>query len=129
MIASKQDFEAYVANVREIKLLRRKIYQMGELYDTVRGSSAECPYTEHTITVRGRNAEKERRIRERMDELTQAIQAVEDAIDRAPNSRIRTVLMLRYQEGMRWQDVADVLGGSATKDGVRKIVNRFFAKK
>lgn len=129
MIASKKDFEAYADWVRERKILRRKLNQMRNLYDTVRGSSKECPYTEHTITIRGRNIEEERRIRERVDDLTEAIKAVDDAIYRAPNSSIRNVLMLRYQEGMRWQDVADALGGSATKDSVRKIVNRFFEKK
>lgn len=44
------------------------------------------------------------------------------------DSYIRQIVILRDIEGMRWYDVADAMGKSATAESVRKAYERFMQK-
>lgn len=128
MTPTKQDFAEYAAMVRESRLIRQKLSGAAELTDTVRGSLDEYPYTEHTITLEGRNAAREEELRKRLATLEARIQAVDEAIQAAPNSLLRVALMLKYHEGLTWRDIAAQIGGGATEEGARKSVARFLEK-
>lgn len=128
MTPTKQDFAEYAAMVREARLIRQKLAGAAELTDTVRGSLDEYPYTEHTMTVEGRNAAQEEELRKRLATLEARIRAVDEAIQAAPNSLLRVALTLKYHDGLTWRDIAAQIGGKATEDGVRVSVTRFLQK-
>lgn len=121
----REMFDQYRAAVKELEVLRHRLAGMRRLTDTVRGSSAEYPYTEHTITVEGRNAAEETALREEIRELEDKLRRVDEAIRRAPNSTIRMALRLRYQEGYRWRDVAAYMGRDVGEDAWRKMVDKY----
>ena len=62
------------------------------------------------------------------DELTKKLLEVEEYIEGIEDSRVRTIIRLRYIEGMTWQQVADYMGGEHTEDSVRKAAGRFLEK-
>ncbi len=125
MTPTKQDFAEYAAMVREARLIRQRLAGAAELTDTVRGSLDEYPYTEHTITLEGRNAAQEDELRKRLATLDARIQAVDEAIQAAPNSLLRVALTLKYHEGLTWRDIAAQIGGGATEEGIKKKIARF----
>lgn len=125
MTPTKQDFAEYAAMVREARFIRQKLSGAAELTDTVRGSLDEYPYTEHTITLEGRNAAREEELRERLSTLEARIQAVDEAIQAAPNSLLRVALTLKYHEGLTWREIAAQIGGGATEEGIKQKISRF----
>ena len=56
-----------------------------------------------------------------LNRLNRYINTVED-------SQLRTMLALRYVNGLSWVQVAHSIGGGNSADSVRKAVNRFFEK-
>lgn len=50
---------------------------------------------------------------------------LERLIDRVPDSEMRSILTLRYEEGMTWGQVARRMGGYYTADYARKKHDRF----
>lgn len=64
-------------------------------------------------------------LNKRKKELDQKILDAELFIDSIPDSKIRTLLTLRYLEGRRWNDVAKHFY-KMKPDAARKAVERFF---
>lgn len=121
----REEFRQYKHMRKELAVLQDELERMEVLTDTVKGSSANWPYTEHTMRVQGRNANDEVRVRAQMKELTRRCMRVEEAVKKAPNSTIRCVLTLRYLRGMKWRQVADALDEDS-EDSVRKIAEGYF---
>lgn len=117
---SKERYEAYRDDRDEIERLRADTC---EVSDTVRGSSPEPPYTQHTIIVRGVDQVKLARNQARIEELEARCAEVDAEVALAPES-VRLMLSLKYQEGMTWAEVGAELGRD--KDACRIAVQRFF---
>lgn len=49
-------------------------------------------------------------------------------IETIDDSLMRTVLALRYINGLSWRQIAFSIGGGNTEDGVRQMVHRFLKK-
>ena len=49
-------------------------------------------------------------------------------IEKADDPLTRSVLILRYVEGLKWQDVASQLGSSSTTGSVKMMTRRFLQK-
>lgn len=62
------------------------------------------------------------------DELTRKLLEVEEYIESIEDSRVRTIIRLRYIEGMTWQQVATYMGGDNSEDSVKKTAQRFLKK-
>lgn len=111
--------------------------------DCVKASSAEFPYTAHTLSLRGisegaqaeawesrkqlidlrRDLQKKRDERNaEYDRLTRYIQSVDDSL-------IRQIMTYRFVKGYEWAQVAKKINKNYTRDQVRIMVNRFLAKK
>ena len=56
-----------------------------------------------------------------LNRLNRYIESIED-------SQIRTILALRYVNGLSWAQVAQTIGGSNTADNVKKAAYRYFEK-
>lgn len=121
----RDEFKQYRAIRREMALLTDELEHMETLSDTVKGSSTEWPYTEHIMGVHGRNAGAEEKVKRQIIALTERCLAVEKAVSKAPNSKIRCVLTLRYLQGMKWQQVAAMMDEDS-EDSVRKIAEGYF---
>lgn len=46
-------------------------------------------------------------------------------IEAVPDEQMRTILRLRFIRCLTWQEVADIIGGRNTEEGVRKSCYRF----
>lgn len=122
---TRQRLEQYRALEREIRMLDERLSSAALVSDSVRGSYAEPPYTEHTITITGVDQAAvhrlgRRRIRARMER-----RKIERFIDSIEDSLTRTILEERYIQGRSWTQVAMVAGGANTGESVRKIARRF----
>lgn len=119
-------FKRYRHNRMLLERKRRQLSDMEQLTDTVSGSSTEWPYTQHPVTVCGRNAAEEVKMLAEIRELEQALKAVEDALRKAPNSSVRLMLELKYVDGLRWEEVAQAMGEDVSGDAMRKREEAFF---
>lgn len=125
----KEDFRKYREARRMAEIDKQRLEGAKQMTDTVRGSSTEWPYTQHPVTVTGRNAGEERAILARIAENKALCARVEEAIWRAPNEKIRCILTLHYVEGFSWENVAEIWAGDDVNapggTGVRKIAQRY----
>lgn len=97
--------------------------------DLVKGSSSEAPYTQHSVRIRGIDRQYANWIKERIESLSALCAEVEAATALAPAS-IRLILMLRFHQGLDWEDIADQIptnGRGERPDGasVKKRVERY----
>lgn len=127
---TKEMLEQYTSLQAEIKELEEEIERNKTVVsDTVSGSSDVWPYTQHPIMVQGLpdkvytlNAILSRRS-QRLQEQRKEIEAFLDSVE---ESHIRRIIKLRYLEGKRWNQVADIMGG--TEDSNRKTMERYLEK-
>ena len=64
-------------------------------------------------------------LQKRIDEQLQHCANVDAAIACAPNAMLRAAMIMRYQLGMKWQDVASSCGENILADAIRKRVSFF----
>lgn len=119
-------FKAYRHNRMLIDRLKKRLDGGGMITDTVRGSSAEWPHTEHQITLCGRNAQEESKTISKIQELENECRQVEEAMRKAPNSSLRLILEHKYMDGLSWDGVAAKLGEDVSGDAIRKRADKFF---
>lgn len=122
----REMFKRYRHNRMLLERKRRELSDMEQLTDTVSGSSAEWPYTQHPVTVCGRNAAEELKAMAEIRELEQALKTVENAMRKAPNSSVRLMLELKYVDGLSWEEVAQAMGEDVSDDAMRKRAEAFF---
>ncbi len=122
----REMFKRYRHNKMLLERKRRQLSDMEQLTDTVSGSSAEWPYTQHPVTVCGRNAAEELKAMAEIRELEQALKTVENAMRKAPNSSVRLMLELKYVDGLSWEEVAQAMGEDVSDDAMRKRAEAFF---
>lgn len=103
----------------EVRYLKGQVGNIEHRYtsnivsDTVRGSSANFPYTEHSITIQGLDTGYDRRVKRLQNRLKNRIESLMTVIDEAnryiesiPDSEMRFILSLRYLNGLSLEDVA-----------------------
>ena len=73
--------------------------------DTVKGSSAEAPYTVRSVTVTGIDMKR----RSRMQAIEARCAMVEAEVMLTPDS-VRELLWLRYMDGLHWDQVGQRVG-------------------
>ena len=99
--------------------------------DTVRGSFAEYPYTEHPVTITGvqtrpnkRILQKEARLKRRRAEVSEQLEQIEDFIDGLEDSQLRQIIHYDYIKGYSWVKTAGMVNNK--ESAVRMKVKRFF---
>lgn len=113
-----KQLEQYEAMMKEKKLWEAELNALykkygGSVKDTVRGSSAEYPYTEHPVTITGvqtkpckRIRQKEERLKRRRAEVAEQLEQIEDFIDGLEDSQLRQIIYYRYVKGYEWPKTA-----------------------
>lgn len=51
-----------------------------------------------------------------------------DEIELIEDARMKAIIILRYSQELRWEQVAKTIGGQATADSVKKSTERFLAQ-
>ena len=125
----RAEFEQYRAMKMRVRNLRAKLEDMQCLTDTVMGSSAEYPYTQHPMTVCGRNAAEEQKVQREIAQLMCRIRNVNSCVEAAEDQEWKLILELKYMDSVRrsWDDVADVMMLDVSGDALRKRADKFFA--
>lgn len=129
----RTEFEQYRANRLDIERTKEKLNGMQFLTDTVTGSSVEYPHTKHTMTVSGRNAEEEEKLRGHIADLSCRMRSVEKLKDGIKNTNMRLMLELKYMDETpkSWDEVADVMQlveKGVSGDALRKRADKFFSE-
>ena len=115
----------------DIKRLRKKKKTI--LTDHVRGSNPEFPYQPKSFKVAGvaytyTDAEtlehEEKILEERKAAAADCKVRVQKWMNTIPK-RMQRIVRFKYIEGLSWEAVADRIGRGATKDSIRKELERF----
>ena len=132
-----KQLEQYEAMMKEKKLWEAELNALykkygGSVKDTVRGSFAEYPYTEHPVTITGvqtkpckRIRQKEERLKRRRAEVSEQLEQIEDFIDGLEDSQLRQIIHYHYIKGYSWVKTAYLMG--TKESSVRSKVTRYFS--
>lgn len=128
MESMRTEFEQYRAMRAKMSYLQEQLINAPVVCDTVSGSSPEWPYTKQCMAISGVDGPKVAAIRREAAALKLRCEAVENAVEKAPNIRMGIILRMRYIDGAAWEKVAECVPGvrgEATEDGVRKMAERY----
>lgn len=119
---------------KEIDLLKDRLKELENMVvtDVVTMSWPNFPYIEQRVKVSGVQCSTanaivrlKKRLSSRIAELAGEQEKWLCWINSIPDSEIRQILLLRYLDGLSWQDVAHKLGTAGDGSTERKKVNRF----
>lgn len=135
MTAEKlNQYRAVRGEIADLTARKRRFERgAGIISDTVRGSSAAFPYTEHVVKITGVSAWHVNRIAalERMRRCREAkaralLLEIETFLAEIDDARARRVIELHYIKGRTWRDVARTVYGSPLyESAARKFAERF----
>ncbi len=117
----------------DVKIERMQKQRVGKTIDKVHASMKEYPYVYTTKTIVGvDNKDKKKRRELTASEILllkrrqQAVEAefrISQYIKGIKDSRIRRIISLKYEEGLSWEKVADVLKCDRTYP--RKLLDKY----
>lgn len=144
----KELSQLYYLN-KEIQLLQRKkkalesdLKKMSSTVGCVQGSQLQIPYQLHSVKVEGIGVQD----RSRWLRIKAELQDVKDLIDlkleqqvcefnrlnryiqTVDDSMIRQILELRFVECLKWNKIADIVGGNNTEASVKMSCFRYLGK-
>lgn len=99
-----------------------------QVRDTVKGSKANHPYTETTVSVSGLDARLAKRIRQKQAQVAAERQAVTAFVEGLEDVYIAKLIHMRYIDGKTWVDIWREHGCTGSVEGYRKTVSRFLDK-
>lgn len=121
-------FESYTYNKMEID---RRLLDSCQVSDSVRGSSADPPFGEHTIHIAGVDKSRAERNARCIARLNNRIACVDLALQNA-TPRIRTALTLYYLDGLlEWDEVAEAMQAEypdLTAGAIKRAAYRYLNK-
>lgn len=122
----------------EIKVLQKQIGDLDYTItsDSVKGSNPYFPYEERNFKITGIDYDTyynklnrlERKLNRKVEELIDLVEETYEYIDNIDDSLVRQIIILRYVNGLTWDQVAASIGGNNTADSVRMMCNRFLGK-
>lgn len=125
---TKTDLEQLRALKNEIRLLEEELKSLPVISDSVKGSMIDFPHIEHNIAIRGVDINigerLRRRLQRKLEELQDRLEDMEVWLDRLEESEMRTILRLRFRNGMTHEQIAKELGYSRT--AIASKLERFF---
>lgn len=123
-----------------IRKTKRQIERIGDevVSDTVQASTNDMRYASHTVTIMGIESDKLIRKKAMLETFQAKLERLHDQIlvktimafeyiESVDDSRMRTILTLRYVERKTWVQIAHRMKAQSA-DSVRKEHDRFFQK-
>ncbi len=99
----------------EIEMLKKEIENMDYVVttDTVKGSTPQFPYIEHTIKITGidyngydkKVKRLRRQLQNRLNELMDKVAEANEYIAAIEDAEIRMILQCRYINGLTWDEI------------------------
>ena len=133
-MTKKELSQLYYLN-REIELIEKQIQEAeySTTMDSVKGSSINFPYTQHSIKIYGLDIKGlnklKNKLTNRLNKLMDLRYKTNEYIESVENSETRMILTYRFINGLDWNQVAKSMGNKYTADSVRMKCNRFLGKK
>ena len=125
---NKEELEQLQFLKLEVKQLQEELKSGPPTMDSVKGSMDEFPYIEQTIKIFGADETKAGKLRKKLEkklkELQDMISDMEDWLDTIEESEMRTILRLKYRNGLENQQIAKELGYE--KSTISKKLTKFF---
>lgn len=132
---NKQELSQLYYLNKEIELIKQQIQETDCIMtqDSVKGSSVDFPYTQHSIKIYGadikdfdrRMKRLKNRLSRKLSELMDLRDEINEYIESISDSKIRMILTLRYVNGLNWRQIAFSIGGNNTEESVKKAAYRF----
>ena len=123
----KDDLEQIKSLKKEVESIQNELHNLPMTFDTVEGCTPER-WDKHVITIRGKNVKRGIRLKAKLeitlDELEEKLTEMEDWLDTLPDSEIRTILRLKYRNGLTNDKIGRELGYS--KSAISKKLTSFF---
>lgn len=91
--------------------------------DTVSASSADFPYSQHTVIVQGVPADWRS---QRLSELYRDKAQIELYIEGVEDDTVRAIMRYRIKQGLSWGEVTAKFHGKYTGDTIKKKYYNFF---
>ncbi|MDF3000545.1 MAG: hypothetical protein K0Q48_664 [Bacillota bacterium] len=115
---------------QEAKQLQEELNNLPFVPASVKGSMVEFPYIETTFKVSGIDEKKGKQVKEKLDRVLDEIQdqilSMEEWLESVEDSEIRTILRMKYRNGMKDKEIAADLG--YTRQAIGAKLKRFFEK-
>lgn len=112
----------------EAKQLQEELQNLPYVPASVKGSMSEFPYIETTFKVSGVDERRGKQVREELDTVLENIQGrilvMEEWLETVPDSEMRTILRMKYRNGLKNREIAEELGYS--KSAITMKMSRFF---
>ena len=124
---------AELENLRYLKrMTQRETEKLQELYARAGAHSPKLDFMPKNRVDRNQTEEvytalidQKTRAEERLQELQKLLIIVQKKIDLIPSFRMQLIILLRYQDGFTWQEVAAGIGGMETEYSVKNAFYRF----
>lgn len=114
----------------EIRLLERELRNLPEIKDSVRGSMKEYPYIQRVIPIQGVDTQRGSAIRQRLTHKQRLLQdmvcEMEEWLDNVKEPDMRSILRLKYRNGLTYYQIGKELGYS--EKTVRRRIQKFWAE-
>lgn len=120
----KECLKRYRKLLSEVELLKRQLEKTEPEYveDSVKGSSAYFPYTQHKVHIEGYDLESykkkvarlNKRIVNKMNELVEEKDNLIEFIYNIEDSETRQIFIYKYIDGMLWREIANKMSYSET---------------
>ena len=128
----RKELEETKQRIKDTEKQILRLEQMGTVKDTVKGGMGGIQHFVIEGVPLGIYSKKKailtarkEMLREQSIKYEQMTNDIMEFIKNIPDSHTRRVFTLRFVDGLRWQDVAEKIGGGNTESGVKKIFERY----
>lgn len=129
---NKEQLRQYRHLNHEVNLIQEQINNIKYECTVVTASDREFPYCQHAEIVGGvlstDGQMKRWKLEQRKAKIQKLLNQVEQFIYTVDDSLIRQLLIYRYMEGLKWNEIVARTGGGCTADSLRKQLERFLEK-
>ena len=127
---TKKDVEEYIKRKRALVWYQNELdHGDFDTLDTVTESLHEFPYTEHQVTIQGRDVKHERWLRNMIASLDAGCVRVEEFINRVEDDEMRAMLRMHYLQGISWPKIrCGLKDRTISPDALRMKAERFLSK-
>ena len=125
-------FPSAKEELQELYEERRDFLNVSVIKDTVKGSSPDFPYTEHSIAVQGvaqTNQKKLQRIDEKIKAISKQLNSIEQLLINIDDNIVRKAIRLFVKEQKHWTEIySEIPTFNGTVDALRKRIEREIKK-
>lgn len=113
----------------EINMIQEQINRLSYECVVVSSSDSEFPYCPGIVKVGGypdeADQKRRRELEQQKEKRQNQIDQIDNFIDSVDDSLIRQLLVYRYKDGLRWNEIAAKLGCEYSADYLRITLDRF----